>query len=226
MSDFFDAVRPFILAPSATILDFWRASGKYQHLGSAVVPPCDLMQTNITPQFQSGRALRVAFLGAPTYEKGWDAFESLVRWHSQDPRYEFFHFSWAPADVPGLRKVPVTVTRSNRMAMVDAVREAGIDVVINWSLCFESFSFTAHEALAAGTYLIARRGSGHVERVVAESDGNGCIVGSDIELHAMFATDEVIAKLASSARRCAVLQPGIGAGSILREVWAGERKHA
>jgi hypothetical protein len=113
------------------------------------------------------------------------------------------------------------------MAMVNAVKAAGIDVVINWSRCYESFSFTAHEALAAGAYVIARRGAGHVEHVLRGAfAGSGCVVKSENELQALFVTDEVFNRVSRSTRSYAVLSPGIGAGSILTQSWKGERKSA
>jgi len=37
--------------------------------------------------------------------------------------------------------------------MVDAISGNRIDVIINWSLCYESFSFTTMEAISAGRLL-------------------------------------------------------------------------
>ena len=92
-----------------------------------------------------------------------------------------------------MRHVPVEVLRDNRNAMVDALCRVAIDVVVNWTLCHETFSLTTTEALAAGCYVLLRRGSGNAwAQVRALGADHGAALDSEIELQALFASGEII----------------------------------
>lgn len=217
MSDFFASLRPQVVAPSATLLEFWRCHGGYACRQSRVVAPCEVCFDRVVPAYDAARPLRVAFLGSSAYHKGWDAYESLVRWHVRDPRYQFFHIGSEGPDVPRLQRIPVTVTPGSRLAMVEAVTEAGIDVVINWSLCYESFSFTAAEAVAAGAFVVARRDAGHVWPLVnAVNARRGCRIATDVELYALFASGEILGLAANADRRAGTLKFGRYSGELLQ----------
>jgi hypothetical protein len=214
--NFFDATVPVILAPSQTILDFWRSHQGYQHTEAHVVPPCTIEFQCDAPAFQMQRPLKVAFIGAPMYHKGWHVFEALARWHANDQRYEFYHLGWHDAQVPGIKFIKTGVSNKDRSAMLHAMTRASIDVSINWSLCYESFSFTTHEALAAGAYVIARKDAGHVGKVLSrEYAESGLLLTSDIELSALFADGEIRKRVSKSRRRFGTLHYGRGTTPVL-----------
>lgn len=216
MRAFFSATHPSIAAPSATLLDFWSKSGKYTHSEATIISPCDVAFDGKLHAYPSGRPLRVAFFGSPTYHKGWEAFESLARWHAKDTRYAFYHFGSAAPELPNLIHIPVTVTRQNRLAMVDAAKAAEVDVVINWSMCYESFSFTATEAIAAGAFVIARRDAGNVWPLVrAVSHDRGVSIATEAELYALFAEGRILDMAANADRRTGTLKFSRYTGALL-----------
>lgn len=216
VQQFFETTVPVVLAPSETIVEFWRSRYGYKHAEVHIVEPCSIEFVCDAPAYSAGRPLKVAFLGAPAYHKGWHTFEAIARWHARDPRYEFVHLGWHDAQVPGVQFIKTGVSREDRSAMVRAVSEAGIDVSLNWSLCFESFSFTTHEAIAAGAYVISRRGAGHVARLLSTTYvESGLLLASEIELSALFADGEIRKLVATSRRRFGVLHYGRGASSVL-----------
>ncbi|AFT84805.1 glycosyltransferase family protein [Paraburkholderia phenoliruptrix] len=216
MQNFFASTHPIVIAPSETLLEFWKLRGNYAHRDLRVIAPCELVFDDMSRPFESGRPLRVAFFGSPIYHKGWDAFESLVRWHSRDARYAFYHFGSVAPKVPGLLHVPVTVTRENRSAMIEAARVAQIDVVINWSMCYESFSFTAMEALASGAFVVARRDAGNVWPLIrAVSPRRGCSVAGETELQALFAEGQILSYVSEADRRAGSLVFGSYTGELL-----------
>jgi hypothetical protein len=215
---FFATTQPRVLSPSATLLEFWQAKGGYEHASAEVIPPCRLCSDDHGPTLKAGRPLRVGFMGAPVYSKGWPVFEELARWFSRDDRYQFYHFGWQPVDVPNLNFIKTSVSRDDRDAMVRAAREAELDVLINWSQCYESFSFTTHEALAAGAYVIVRKGAGHAARAVeTEYADRGCTVKTSVELNALFEGEGMRALLRTSTRRYGRVVAGHGVGHILGE---------
>lgn len=217
MKAFFTSTHPSVIAPSATLFDFWVLHGEYSYRDSTIIAPCEIVFDGNSKSFDPARPLRVAFLGSPIYHKGWDAFESLARWHSRDERYAFYHFGSIVPALPNLQHVPVTVARENRSAMVEAVKAAEIDVVINWSMCYESFSFTAIEAAAAGAFIVARRDAGNVWPLIrAISPKRGCGVVSEAELLALFAGGQILDHMSDADRRTGSLRFGSYTGQLLQ----------
>jgi len=214
---FFRATMPQVLAPSATLLEFWIDHGQMPHAEARVVPLCSLEFTGQSaPAWTAERPLRVGYLGQPTYHKGWNAFEALVRWHEGDPRYAFHILGIADPGVPNLTYRQALVTPNNRMAMADAVTDVGLDVAINWSLCYESFSFTAMEAIAGGAFVIARREAGNVWPLISSIHPNrGRAVSRETELQALFASGDILALAAGADRRLGRMVPGHATGDVL-----------
>ena len=88
--------------------------------------------------------------------------------------------------------------------MADAVAVQEVDIVVNWSLCHETFSFTVHEAMAGGAFVLARAGAGNVwPAVQANSPERGLALAEDADLAALFDGDRLPALLAArpAARR-------------------------
>lgn len=196
----FEQVRPTVISPSETASSFWRERQTHPHSRTMVIPHGTLSLTPARPRQDRG-VIRVAHLGAPTYHKGWYVFEDLAAIFAGDARYRFFHLgSPRPPSDRNITHVDVSITESGRKAMTEAVYEHQIDVAVNWSLCFETFSFTAHEALAGGAFVVARRGAGHVWPAICDVDPRrGCAVEDEEALLRLFKTGEVL-RLAGQRR--------------------------
>lgn len=214
MAQFFSATRPTLLAPSRTILDMWCRLNNFVHDGAHVLPPCRFHSgAAVAP---SAGALRVGFLGTAFFQKGWESFAELVLRFGADPRYQFYQLGWQAEHLPNLTHRTVKVTPQDCEAMARSVAECGIDVAINWSLCFESFSFTAIEALAGGAFLVARRGAGNVFPLVQSIDpACGIEVATTVELQALFANGEIIELARRAPRRTGSLEMARGAAALL-----------
>jgi hypothetical protein len=73
------------------------------------------------------------------------------------------------------------------------VRDADLDIVVNWSRCFETFSFTTHEAIAGGAVVITRRQAGNIGPTILREDiDRGYVLDSDTELFNLFASGGVL----------------------------------
>src|SRR5262249_23156750 len=135
--------------------------------------------------------LRVCFLGFPLYHKGWHVFEELARRHVADPRYSFFRLGSARIpDSPNISFVEVGMDRDRPDLMIEAVAANGIDVVVNWSLCYETFSFTAHEAIAGGAFVLAPKLAGNIVPAIMRLE-QGLGLDSEQELFDLFAAGDV-----------------------------------
>jgi hypothetical protein len=86
--------------------------------------------------------------------------------------------------------------------MAAAVEAGGIDVAVIWSLCPETFCFTAYEAMAGGAAVITNPDAGNVPRFVTETN-NGLVAADEQALIGLFERGEVLA-LARAARGSAV----------------------
>ena len=83
--------------------------------------------------------------------------------------------------------------------MIDAVRDLSIDVALILSICPETFSFTAHEAVAGGAAVVALADSGAVARLAADP-ALGRVAQDEDDLRAMLGSGG-IAALARGVRR-------------------------
>ncbi|WP_376098444.1 hypothetical protein ACE7GA_08640 [Roseomonas sp. CCTCC AB2023176] len=184
---FFAALRPTVLAPSRSALDLWLERGALPHARAEVIPLARLGAAEASVPRRPG-PLRVAFLGQPVHHKGWGAFRDLAAAHAGDPRYAFFRLGLDGDAAANVTDLPAGVTRGDPEAMTRTLAEADVDVVMNWSLAHETFSFTTLEALAAGAFVVARRGAGNVWPLVeAEAPGHGLALETEGALRARFA---------------------------------------
>lgn len=201
---FFESTSPSVLAPSELALDFWRSRFDIEVELTGVVPPALLMSLPATPIVRPIRKqLRIAHLGARTFHKGWHVFAALAERFSRDGNFEFLQLGLDGAlpVTPHVRHVLVEVNPAAPMAMAEAVFTEEVDVVVNWSLCFETFSFTTHEALAGGAFVITQPGSGNVWRVILENaPRQGVTVSDEMELQETFASGGVRALIADAHR--------------------------
>ena len=147
---FFRATRPLVLAPSETAMDLWRSRGGFAFREAHVQP---LARLTLAPDLVapiSDGPLRIAHLGTRTAQKGWVVFEELALRLVQDPGYAFYQLGvpQGTALPRGIRHVHVEVGPEQQDAMVDAIAEHRIDVVVSWSPWPETFCFAAYEAIA------------------------------------------------------------------------------
>src|SRR5262249_48718579 len=197
----FEELRPTVFAPSDTALEFWLDHGRLAHRSARALPHAVLA---MDPELQAPAAaaetpLRVGFVGFPVYHKGWHVFERLAVLREHDPRYAFFHLGTVPADEPSnIAFVEVVMDPERRDAMVDAVVTNSIDVVVNWALCYETFSFSAHEAIAGGAFVLAPKWAGNIAPAITRAQ-QGLGLDSEQELFDLFATGKVFEVV---RRRC------------------------
>lgn len=200
----FRALDLSVAAPSQAALDTWRRGAGLPAAQTVVAPLARLVARPLAaaPPAQPGRPFRLAFPGLPSPLKGWPVFRDLVLKFAEDPRYEFLHLARDPAVGLPLTFHPVTVTQDDPRAMQDALEALEVDAVMVWSLCRETFSFTTHEAAAAGAAILTGPDSGNVAAFAA-STGLGEVIADEAALFALFESGE-IARL-SRARRAPAL---------------------
>ena len=183
-----------VVAPSQSAYDTWRAATPAPSgLAHLIHPHARLVPAQARPSVKpSGAPLRVAFLGMPSAHKGWPAFIALAERLAGDPRYAFLHLGSTPAVGASVPFHPVLVSAEEPMAMREALEAHGVDVAVLWSLCRETFSFTAYETVAAGAAVLTGPDSGNVAAFVVEG-GHGRVLADEAELAALFESGDVLA---------------------------------
>jgi hypothetical protein len=78
--------------------------------------------------------------------------------------------------------------------MIDALRDHDIDVVVQWSLCFETFSFATLEAVLSGALVAAKADSGNAANLVARYKA-GIVLDDKYDLLNLFSSGEIVKHL-------------------------------
>lgn len=181
-----------LVAPSVSAMKNFLARDSNNWHKAVVVPLASTSSKHKTRDRIIGtrsKKLKVAFVGYPTYNKGWYVFQELSLRYAGSSSYEFHLFSTqtnviAPGNV---HQHYVKVSRDSRDAMVEALIATEIDVVINWPLWPETFNYILYECLAAGVYVVTNGKSGNIATVITElGPKKGCSLADEADLHQMF----------------------------------------
>lgn len=194
----FDQLSLTVVAPSQATLDTWRLGPAYPAAGAVVVPHAKLTPRSAPLRRRTDRRMRFGYLGFPVAHKGWPIFRQLAFKHADDPRYAFVHLG--KTSVPGVPVLfrQVAVTAGTPLAMRDAIEAEDLDAVMVWSLCRETFSFAAYEAVSAGAAVVTGPDSGNVAAFV-EAGGHGLVLDDEVALEAAFESGDIL-KLARAQR--------------------------
>jgi hypothetical protein len=175
------AVVPMRLAaPSAIAAETWLRAAALPVTAVHVHPHVRLQTLPPAPPDPAERdaPVRLAFVGGPDYHKGWSTFRDLLgQARGLRASYRFYQFA-SPAHLQamdGLVTVAAETGPASPFGMQRALAAHRIDLVLALSPWPETFSYAAHEALAAGADLIALAGSGHVAALVCNL-GRGVVL--------------------------------------------------
>lgn len=192
----FDRCSFDVVAPSRIALEIWERASGLPRRSAKVHSHWRLLgrrsRRRVTGEVDLGkrRAVRVAFVGFPAAQKGWPIFNSLVNAFHGDDRYRFVHFGAAGARrTARCEFVQTEVSAAKRFRTVEVLSEENIDFLLVLSTWPETFSYVAHEGLAAGCYLLCLRESGNVA-AVANEKGAGYVFEGVAELLEFFKGQE------------------------------------
>lgn len=200
---FLGKLKPRQFTPSSTLANMLTYAG-VRSVGDITVRPLAsaVFDKGEAKPHRLGRPIKIGFLGLPLYHKGWHVFESLANWYDGDPRYQFYALADGGSFPPWVQTRHAAVTSQRRFAMIDAVEQAGLHAVINWSLAYESFSFTALEAACGGAFVICRKDAGNVWPMIQSiHPKRGIGLVDETDLQGLFAANELHELVAASDRR-------------------------
>lgn len=169
----FKAFKLNIISPSAIALDVWEDSVK----GRCFINNVDSKEiiNHITLKEKEEKEnnndlTRVAFVGYPSFHKGWEDFRELVRNTMKFKNIEYYHIGKNRClDLP-ITFVESVVTRDNPALMIESIKEYNIDYVYIPAKWPETFNIVCYEAIAAGARIISHKDVGNVSAFIEGSE--------------------------------------------------------
>ncbi len=167
----------------------------------------------------AGRKLRIAYLGSPVAHKGWDTWTTLCQQRRLQRSYDFYHLGAKEQSAAPVVSVPYSYLDGGPMAAVKLLEEQEIDLVLLWSQVPESYSYTFHEALAAGLPVLTCKRSGNIAFALGRTPHPAGMVFADArELTAFLVNSERVAALLDVPRPRYSLEPTPYTGPWLAEL--------
>lgn len=200
-----------LVSPSLAALKVWEKAFTGVPTSTDVVPHLEITWTREPPDAISAKIrarTHIAFTGTIAGIKGWNTFERLARRPEWLDRFEFSVLSMQKPIVSTVRHEAVQVTVANKSAMIDKLRDLGVDFVVHWARWPETFSFSAYEAIASGAYVLTNESSGNVAALVSES-GKGRVFASEADLYEFLEGDEVFQLCTQLRSERAALEPKV-----------------
>lgn len=140
---------------------------------------------------QVNTRIRVAYVGAAIWHKGWEQFAGFVDRFYQ--KYEFYCLGECPDDlkIQHVTYVPVGLKGADKLpGMTEALIQYGIDIAYIGSVWPETYSYTYYEAYEAGCFILTSNRSGNVCSQVITNQ-NGLAFSSEIGMIAWLENDTV-----------------------------------
>lgn len=106
--------------------------------------------------------LRIAYLGYQADNKGYQTWERIAKNKVIISKYELFHIGKWEKMLSGVKYISYGEKDSSYENSIEALKSNNIDIVLQWSIVAESFSYTFHEALLAGAFVFTSALSGNI----------------------------------------------------------------
>ncbi|MFH0800863.1 MAG: hypothetical protein V2A78_00540 [bacterium] len=140
-----------------------------------------------------GERVRIAFLGYKASSKGWETFTRLAADPGLLHDYLFYHIgSTLALKENNILQVPYSYNSDESYAPITNLLKHEIDLVLLWSQVPESYSYTLHEAHAAGVPVLTSRKSGNIAEKVEHQMVYGKVFGDEKELFAFLREREKV----------------------------------
>lgn len=203
---FFQSLRIHILSPSEVTKQFWCDKTDLPHASISVAAHMELSWAPRTagrsPEPSTG-PVKIAYVGNQASHKGWPIFCDLAKRFGSSRIFSFAYFGTGTISIANIERKSISVTSDNYSAMMDALAESNVDFVLQWSTWPETFSFTTHEALAGGAFVLTNNVSGNIAAAVRATQ-RGAILDDEEELIEYLESGRIM-QLAKTRRRLSSL---------------------
>jgi len=228
MRSLFEVCHFDVVSPSPVALGMWLRSSDLPRNSASVHPHWHLVakksRRKARANVSTDSRISIAFVGYSSANKGWPLFSELVRKLGNDRRYQFFHFAaGGTSSLPRVKFVKTEVTAKDRSATKRLLAANRVDFVLILSPWPETFSFVAHEAIAAGAQILCLADSGNVADAVRRLNCGQIFDGSDdlVEFLASGAAAS-LAKVKNSGAPLYVIDEGGTSATIEGVTWMFE----
>ena len=136
-------------------------------------PHYDILDAKIS--LKNIKKIKVAYCGYASYHKGYFDFIKIADQLSGNKKFKFFKLSNDSIAEENITNIPVAVSHSNPLAMVNALKKQKIDIVIMPSKWPETFNLVTYEALSAKVPVLVIGKNGHPSKII-KSTGLGWVV--------------------------------------------------
>lgn len=177
MHRFLNAIDPFIyrvIAPSEYVAE--RVTNVFPEIAEKIVVRAHLRLSGSAAYTPNNGKIRLAFVGAPMKEKGFSDWKQLVR-EIRDKcpdKYELFYFGTGKQVIDGVKNVYVSTSEQGENAMMDSLRNYGIECAFVWPNWAETYSYVYYELALCGIFIISNKISGNICSEI-KRNGNGRI---------------------------------------------------
>lgn len=120
----------------------------------------------------TNRRMKIAFLGQKYLQKGLATWQTIYSNPRLQEIYEFYHIG-CTHDYDQVQSFAYSFLEDGTMAATNLLVEKEIDLVLLWSTVPESYSYTLHEAMAAGIPVVTSQTTGNIFEVVSKNQSLG-----------------------------------------------------
>ena len=180
--EFLDSIEDItVVSPSNYVKDLWKEAfpkmeKKILVMGHKIL--CGKYEENNTP-IKSNEKIKVAFVGKGVVRKGYyewlDVVDKINCNDDLKKKYDFYHFGFSKETRDYIKNVTVSVIENGPDAMIKAIRQNSIDVVVLFSCVPETYSYTYFESIAANCFVITSSLSGNIATEVTHRE-NGIVI--------------------------------------------------
>lgn len=184
-----------VTAPSESVARGWLESWPEFRGRVEVIPHWVATRTARGPGREVGTRLRVAFAGVQLGHKGWDVWcRAVAAARASKVAVDFLYFGLDTEVPEGVRAVRVAYGE-----LTEALRHERVNVLCQWSMVPETYSYVYFEAAQAGTWVVAPPMSGNIADAIRKT-GWGTVLADEAAL-AAFLQDEARMRATLAAAR-------------------------
>lgn len=129
---------------------------------------------------QMGDRIKIAYVGVPKKNKGWNDFQQIVSEIKNNDLFMFYAFSNGTKRIENVKMV-VADYRNEKTSMTSLLRKYEICIVLLLSVWPETYSYTYYESMASNAFVLAYNCSGNIAFQINKR-GNGKVFNNVEEL--------------------------------------------
>lgn len=167
-------------------------------ISEQIVTPSEFMQNFVPEKFKSktkiqtpeplksplpiAKKMTLAYLGADSILKGFETWKRIANNALITRLYDLLQVGTGKIGGPLVQQIPYSYQSSKDCPACEILQKLRIDMVLLWSQVPESYSFTFHEAVKAGKFVITSTKSGNIAYSLPKMGHSGAVLNSDYEL--------------------------------------------